>query len=314
MSLSAFLNLVEIKTKLASLFPFIIGVLFSISYFNQINWFDTFIFFCAMLIFDMATTAINNYVDFKKAKSLNYKYEGNIIGQLSLSLPLIKWLIYSMIFITMIAGIFLSIRTGWLFFLIGGMCCLIGIFYTYGPIPLSRMPLGELFSGFTMGLGIFLLVICINTKKQPPFYLNIDFTKDTFQLSGHISAILAIILAALPLISAIANVMLANNLRDLDEDIKNHRYTLIYYIGRPNGIKLFTALALVGYLTVIIGLIFGIYHWPILLIFISLPAVWQNIQHFKGLLPHPKSFAYAIKNLVFISTSYALGLLISIIF
>lgn len=314
MSLSAFLNLVEIKTKLASLFPFIIGVLFSISYFNQVNWLDTLIFFCAMFIFDMATTAINNYVDFMKAKSLSYKYKENVIGQLSLSLPLVKRLIYSMIFITMIAGVFLAIRTGWLFLLIGGMCCLVGIFYTYGPIPLSRMPLGELFSGFTMGLGIFLLVICINTKDQPPFYLTIDFTKDIFQLSGHISAILAIILAALPLVSSIANIMLANNLRDLDEDIKNHRYTLIYYIGRPNGIKLFTALALIGYLTVIIGLISGIYHWPVLLILISFPAIRKNIQHFKKTLPHPKSFGYAIKNLIFMSTSYALGLLMSIIF
>ena len=29
----------------------------------------------------MATTAINNYMDFKKAKSDVYKYEENIIGQ-----------------------------------------------------------------------------------------------------------------------------------------------------------------------------------------------------------------------------------------
>lgn len=312
MSFSDFLHLVEIKTKLASLFPFLIGVLFSISYFKQFYWFDTLIFFCAMLVFDMATTAINNYIDFKTAKSQQYKYEENIIGQLSLSLPLVRGLIYGMIIITMISGSFLAIRNGWAFMLIGGICCLIGIFYTYGPIPLSRMPLGELFSGFTMGLGIFLLVICINVKHPTPFYLQINFTTDTFQLGGQITSILAIILAALPLVTSIANVMLANNLRDLDIDIKNHRYTLVYYIGRPSGIKLFTALALVGYLTVVLGLIFGIYHWPVLLIFSSFPIIWKNIQQFKQILPQPKSFGYAIKNLIFLNTSYALGLLISI--
>ena len=312
MSFSTFLQLVEIKTKLASLFPFLIGVLFSISYFKQIHWLDTLIFFCAMLVFDMATTAINNYVDFKKAKSQRYKYEENIIGQLRLSLPLVRGLIYGMIIVTIISGLFLAIRSGWPFMLIGAACCLIGIFYTYGPIPLSRMPLGELFSGFTMGLGIFLLVICINVKSQPPFYLQINFATDTFQLGGQITSILAIILAALPLVSSIANVMLANNLRDLDNDIKNHRYTLVYYIGRPSGISLFTFLSIVGYLTVVIGLIVGIYHWPVLFIFGSLQTIWKNSQQFKQTLPHPKSFGYAIKNLVYMNISYAVGLLLSI--
>ena len=312
MSFSAFLHLVEIKTKLASFFPFLIGVLFSISYFKQIHWLETLIFFCAMLLFDMATTAINNYIDFKTAKSQQYKYEENIIGQLSLSLPLVSGLIYAMILITMISGLFLAISNGWAFLIIGGICCLIGIFYTYGPIPLSRMPLGEIFSGFTMGLGIFLLVTCINVKHPAPFYLQINFTTDTFQLGGQITSILAIILAALPLVTSIANIMLANNLRDLDIDIKNHRYTLVYYIGRPSGIKLFTALALVGYLTVVLGLIVGIYHWPVLLIFSSFPIIWKHIQQFKQTLPQPKSFGYAIKNLIFLNTSYAFGLLISI--
>lgn len=312
MSFSAFLHLVEIKTKLASFFPFLIGVLFSISYFKQIHWLETLIFFCAMLLFDMATTAINNYIDFRTAKSQQYKYEENIIGQLSLALPLVSSLIYAMILISMILGLFLAITNGWAFLIIGGICCLIGIFYTYGPIPLSRMPLGEIFSGFTMGLGIFLLVICINVKHQPPFYLQINFASDQVQLSGQITAILAIILAALPLVTSIANVMLANNLRDLDIDIKNHRYTLVYYIGRPSGIKLFTSLALVGYLSVVMGLIAGIYHWPVLLIFISFPIIWKHIQQFKQTLPHPKSFGYAIKNLIVLNTTYALGLLISI--
>ena len=35
MSLNVFLKVVEIQTKLASLFPFIIGVLFSMTYFGK---------------------------------------------------------------------------------------------------------------------------------------------------------------------------------------------------------------------------------------------------------------------------------------
>ncbi|MBD9869395.1 MAG: 1,4-dihydroxy-2-naphthoate polyprenyltransferase, partial [Enterococcus faecalis] len=36
MSLNVFLKVVEIQTKLASLFPFIIGVLFSMTYFGEV--------------------------------------------------------------------------------------------------------------------------------------------------------------------------------------------------------------------------------------------------------------------------------------
>ena len=313
MSFSTFLNLVEIKTKLASFFPFVIGVLFSISYFGQIHWINTLIFFCGMLTFDMATTAINNYMDFKKAKSDVYKYEENIIGQLDLSLGLVRWLIFTMIGFTLVTGLYLTTQAGWLFMLIGGMCCFIGIFYTYGPIPLSRMPLGELFSGFTMGLGIFLLVLCVNVMHKPPFYLQVDFRTGLFHLDGNIWSIAAVILAALPLVTSIANVMLANNLRDLDLDIQNHRYTLIYYIGRPMGINLFKALAMLGYLTLIIGMISGIYHWPVLITFVSMPLVWKNCLQFQKVLPHPRSFGYAIKNLVVFNACYGLALLISIL-
>ena len=95
------------------------------------------------------------------------------------------------------------------------------------------MPLGEIFSGFTMGLGIFVLAVYLNVVTNPPFYLTVDFASGAFRLDGNLWAVLAIVVASLPLVCSIANIMLANNLRDLDTDIENHRYTLVYYIGRP---------------------------------------------------------------------------------
>ena len=58
MSLRSFFDLVEIKTKIASFFPFVIGCLFSLTYFGQFHWQYTLLFFVGMLIFDMTTTAI----------------------------------------------------------------------------------------------------------------------------------------------------------------------------------------------------------------------------------------------------------------
>lgn len=314
MSLKVFLQVVEIQTKLASLFPFAVGVLFSFAYFQQFQLGYTLLFFIGMITFDMATTAINNYMDFKKAKSDVYKYDENIIGSSGVAPKLVRNMIFAMIIFAAVIGIFLTVKTGWLFLVMGGVCCFIGIFYTFGPIPLSRMPLGEVFSGFTMGLGIFVMTIYLNVLEDRPFYLLVDFDKGSFALTGNLWTVLAIIWASLPMVFTIANIMLANNLRDLDTDIENHRYTLVYYIGRKQGVVLFQLLMLACYAVVLIGLPFGVYRWPILLVFLSFPVVWKNLQLFKTESPHPKSFGYSIKNLIAFNGSYLLGLLVTIIF
>ena len=68
--MKAFLKLVEIQTKLASQLPLLLGtgyVLYAYETFSIRN----FVFmFLSLLTFDMATTAINNYMDFKKSISL----------------------------------------------------------------------------------------------------------------------------------------------------------------------------------------------------------------------------------------------------
>jgi 1,4-dihydroxy-2-naphthoate octaprenyltransferase len=313
MSLKVFLQVVEIQTKLASLFPFAVGVLFSIAYFEQFQLGYTLLFFIGMVVFDMATTAINNYMDFKKAKSTVYKYEENIIGKSGISPALVRNMILGMIAFTAIIGIFLTVKVGWLFLVMGGICCFIGVFYTFGPIPLSRMPLGEVFSGFTMGLGIFAMTIYLNVTMNRPFYLSFDWQKGSFALVGNFWTVLAVVLASLPMVFTIANIMLANNLRDLDTDIENHRYTLVYYIGRKQGIVLFQLMMLACYLVILIGLLVGVYRWPILIVFLSLLPIWKNLQLFKKELPHPKSFGYSIKNLILFNASYLLGLLMTIV-
>ena len=313
MPLKTFLELVEIKTKIASIFPYLIGLLFSLSYFKSLNIELSILFLVAMLLFDMTVTAINNYQDFKKAKDENYKKEENIIGQENLSTRLVAFIILSMLTLSLIIGFLLAYFVGWLFFLVGGLVFFIGIFYTYGPIPLSRMPLGEIFSGGTMGFGIFAMIVLINTSQSPLFSFSLDFINNSFSLTGHIFAAIAMIIASLPLIFTIANIMLANNLRDLDTDIKNHRYTLVYYIGRPTGIKLFQLLMYSSYLALILGFILQIFDWPILLSLLTLPIIRKNLKAHATQVPSPKSFVYSLKNMVLFNSTYAFCLLLSIL-
>ena len=289
------------------------GILFSLVYFHEFHPLNTIIFFVGMILFDLTTTSINNYMDFKKAKSKVYKYEQNVIGREKIPETLVRNMIFGMLALTLLIGLYLTWMTGWLLLLMGLVVCFIGVFYTFGPVPLSRMPLGEVFSGVTMGLGIFAITIYLNTVTQKVFYLDIDFATGTFGLVGHLWAVCAIVLASLPLVFTIANIMLANNLRDLETDIENHRYTLVYYIGRTNGIHLFQGLMLASYGAILIGFLFGLYQWPILLVFLTLPKIRQNLKEHQASLPHPRSFGYSIKNMILFNSSYALGLILCLI-
>ncbi|MHB1393257.1 MAG: hypothetical protein ACYCYE_09305 [Clostridia bacterium] len=71
-------HIVEIQTKVASVIPFVLGTLYSIYRFGRFNLRNFIILFIALISFDMVTTAINNYYDYKKAhKTHGYGYESH---------------------------------------------------------------------------------------------------------------------------------------------------------------------------------------------------------------------------------------------
>ena len=76
MNIQSFLKLVEIQTKVASVIPFMIGTSYAIFKFDNFNIKNALLMFLSMIFFDMTTTAINNYMDYKKAiKKDGYGYE-----------------------------------------------------------------------------------------------------------------------------------------------------------------------------------------------------------------------------------------------
>src|SRR5690606_19420437 len=150
-------------------------------------------------------------------------------------------------------GIWLVFRTDLLVLLIGMVCFGIGIFYTFGPIPLSRMPLGEIFSGLTMGLGVLFLTVYINAFDQG--IANILWEGSAIQIYVDIIKLLEILLVSVPCIFTIANIMLANNICDLEDDIKNNRFTLTYYIGKRNSVLLFNILYILSFVSIVIAVL-----------------------------------------------------------
>jgi 1,4-dihydroxy-2-naphthoate octaprenyltransferase len=296
MTIPAFLEVVEARTKLASILPCLVGLGFSLAYFHQVNGLNSLLFFVALLCIDMATTAINNLMDYQHAVAADYQTNTNVIGRRHLKPQTVLNLIITLLFVALVLGLWLVWRTQWVLFFIGGFCVLIGIFYTSGPIPLNRLPLGEVFSGVTMGFGIPFLMVFVNVLPQS--FVAVTWQWPNLFVSGSWVALVTLVLVCVMPMGTIANVMLANNLCDLKEDTANHRTTLPMYLTHKQALGLYASLAYGGFVAILIAVGFGLLRWPALIVFLALPLVWRNTQKFLALQDKTKTFKTALLSLV----------------
>ncbi|AYW46012.1 prenyltransferase [Tetragenococcus koreensis] len=301
MSVAVFLELVEMKAKTASVLPFLIGLCYSWYHYGTIHVGYVAIYFVAMFIFNMAVDILDNYNDYRHAREgHDYKEKTNIIGRENLSLRLVFWLMVTMITVSALIGIALASVVGWPLLWMGLFCYLVGIFYSSGPRPLSSLPVGEISSGITMGFMISLICVYINTFEA-------------FQWS--FSAILGIVVIALPNTMWIANLMLANNTCDKEEDEKNGRYTLVHYIGKTNALRLFVGMNGIAFVAILASFLLGLAPWTVLLSFLALPFVYGQVKLFLQEQVKSKTFRCAVKILAVGSIvqfiTYAIGIFIS---
>lgn len=314
MSIKVFLEYVEIRTKLASLFPFVFGVFYSLYVYGEINLVNTILMYLSLLSLDMGVTAINNFMDFKKSKLDEYKYNMNVIGQNNVSEKLALGIILCLLGSCTFFGILLVINTSLIVLFIGVIAVLIGISYTYGFAPISRMPLGEVVSGFTMGFFIVYLSVYIqNVEIAKVMIENSRFILDVDLVSS-----IKILFVSLPFIFIIANLMLGNNMRDVDVDIKNERFLLPYYLGQKNSLLLFKSLYFLAILDIVICSLVGILPIGCVAIVVVIRNVSKNIENYKFYLNHEnvkmrsKCFKYAVGNMVLISVGYLTVLAINL--
>ena len=296
--IKGFLNYVEIRTKITSTFAFLFTIAYLYYIKQPVNWTITGIFFLIMFLFDLTTTAINNYIDTKQnGKELPFPRSTALVILLAL-------LGSSVVF-----GLYLAYLTDFIVLMLGGLCFLCGIFYTFGPLPISRQPWGEVLSGVFYGLFIPFLLMYINLPAGSFFTLGFDFTTVTLQLK--ILPILTLILLAVIPTCTTANIMLANNTCDLEQDILVKRYTLPYYLGKKWSLRLFAGLYYCTYLAVILMAALKILPPIMLLSLVSLIPVQKNINHFFQEQIKEVTFVTSIKNYVIIMSTNTLLIFIA---
>lgn len=281
-----FLDYVEIRTKITSTFAFFMTIALLVYQKQSIDWKLTLIFFASMFLFDLTTTAINNYIDTKtNNQTLQFERKTALI------------IIYVLFAISTALGLYLAFMSDIVIFLVGGLCFLCGIFYTYGPLPISRMPLGEFFSGLFYGVFIPFIIMYVNTPKGT--FLNFDINSQSVSVELMIVPIASLLLFAIIPFCTTANIMLANNMCDLEKDILVKRHTLPYYVGKKS-IYLYAGLYYMTYVAMVAMVVLGMISPICLLSLLTLFIVQKNIKLFMKKQDKATTFILSIKNYVII--------------
>lgn len=299
MALNVFLELVEIKAKTASVIPFLLGMCFSYFYFNHLNWGLAAVFFVAMFLFNMVVDMLDNYHDYYHAKNKSYQKNTNIIGRENIPPKLVLSLMIIFTAISIVLGLLLVVKAGVAVLWMGMFCFLIGFWYSSTRFAISNLPLGELFSGFTMGFMIVLLSVYINSYQV--FIWN--WTN-----------VLSIFLVALADELWISNLMLTNNLCDQAEDESNKRKTIVHFIGKKGGLIAFSIKNCLAFLIIWLLPFWNLAPKTVWLTVLIVPFVYQQNKLLIKKQVKTETFICGVKTLFVGSSAYLITYFIGLLF
>ena len=245
----------------ASIAPVLFGATYALGYEIKFSILKFILFLLACLLIQAATNLFNEYYDYKHGldKIDSEGISGSIVkGNLSPREVMVGALVlYALAFIL---GLILTFMTSLYVLLVGLVCMLAGYFYTGGKYPIAYSPFGEIVSGFFMGTIIISLSFYFQTG-----YVNAD-----------------IIVVSLPLFIMIGAILLANNIRDLDNDKESGRRTYAILVGRNNAIKTLASSFVVVYLLNIVFAVIKYVSWHNLLVFVTIPLAIKIIKGFSA--------------------------------
>lgn len=262
-----FKALVQAQTTLLTVLPLLLGTITATYYYHHINLGETFLLMLSAICFHLAVNGYNQLSDYRRYQNSTTVQDStnNIIKRFDISIPWAYSVLGILMLIFFISGLYLVYLSGWPLLLLGGSSFLVGYCYSGGPYPLLKTPLGELASGLAMGLNITLLGVYINIYNAPTY-------DNWFWLVGSI--------VSLPAVFTIANIMLANNICDKDEDVVIGRKTLAYYLGTKHSLTLLQINYVFSYLGLILSAILGYLPWLIVLSLFTVKSDYQLVQGF----------------------------------
>lgn len=218
-----------------------------------------------VMLIQTTANLVNEYADFRRgADDLKTAGQGMAIRDQVLTPGEV---LAGAVFVTVAAcliGVFMLTQSGPFLWLIGLGGVLVAITYTAGPFPLAYNGLGELAAGIFMG---------------PMIVLGAYYVMDP-TISAEKGVYLSLV--ALPVTLMVANILHANNIRDMDADRSVNKRTLAVRFGLPTARLEYKVLTLGTYLSQLILILVGWMPITTLLTLLTLPEALALI----GIVDH----------------------------
>ncbi len=207
-------RLLRPHTLTASFVPVIIGTVLALP--SGHFYSELFVaMLAASLLIQVSANMFNEYYDYRRG--LDHEHSVGIGGAIvrdGVAPRTVMALALGVLAAALALGLYICLRTSWWLLPVGLVCAAVGYLYSGGPYPISATPFGELVAGMLMGLVIIAIAQFIQT--------------------GAVTA--AAVLVSVPTSVLIGAILMANNIRDLEDDKKHGRKTLAILLTRNRAI------------------------------------------------------------------------------
>lgn len=196
------------------------------------------------ILIQIGTNFSNDYSDFLKGADTSERKGPLRATQAGLVTPEAMKRATAVVFaLAVVSGLYLIWRGGWPVLAIGIVSILCGVLYTAGRYSLAYLGLGDL----------FVLIFFGPVAVGGTYYVQTLSIEPSVLIAGVGAGLLSV------------TILLANNIRDVDEDMFANKRTLVVRFGRTFGVGLY-AFCLMGAAAIALGLAFfdGDHPWAAL--------------------------------------------------
>lgn len=257
-SKSAYWRMIRPHTLTASFIPVLLGTFIVIDE-TELKWGLFLAMLVASMLIQIATNLFNEYYDYKRGLD----HEGSIgiggsIVRDGFTPKQVLTIALGMYGVAALLGLYIAGTTSWHLIWIGVLSMLVGYLYTGGPLPIAYTPFGELVAGLFMGY----VIIGISG------YIQIE------QVTTEL------LLVSFPMALLIGAILLANNIRDLDNDKVNGRKTIACLVGHRRAVLVLAGFFMIALLGLIVAVVlYDVTPW-VLLALLTIPMMIQAVKQF----------------------------------
>ncbi|MFB0919233.1 MAG: UbiA family prenyltransferase [Clostridiaceae bacterium] len=292
--------------KGVTILPFLVGTLYSYYKFRSIDPLNLILLFIALLFLEEGIAGLTGYfIKDEKPISTGDITEKYRRKKRTPNIGLLFLLLYLALTVT------LSVRAGFFVFLLMIIILLQGTFYRGGPIPTVRTHRSEFTTGLTLGLIVPLTAVIVHLEDK---LLKAWIFQTKFHFEADLKSLGMVLIVMIPLVTALTDLVLTDNIIDINVDKKEGRFTLPILLGKDRALLLFNFIYILGAVSVLVSIITK--SLPIAGLLMALPysLVFKNARIFSGRSHRERGNYLAQENFVVVTVTLLIVLALGINF